>query len=276
MSTTLAITVLAENRTTRRGLIAEHGLALWIEAGSRCILFDTGQGLALAHNPKLMGIDLTAAADVVLSHGHYDHAGGLDTVLARVPHIRLYAHPEAFRERYERQPDGRVEPVGASVPPDLDTRVMFHPVTSPTQLGPDILLTGEVPRRTVFEDVGGVFYCDRACTRADQLPDDLAMAVDTPRGTVVVLGCGHAGLVNTLEYVRYLTAERPIYAVVGGMHLANASADRVEQTIAALRRHEVEVIAPLHCTGLRPTAAILEAFPDRFLELRVGMRHDFA
>lgn len=274
MSTLATITVLAENRTESRGLIAEHGLALWIEADGRRILFDTGQGLALAHNPKLMGVDLASATDVVLSHGHYDHTGGLDTVLARVPRIRLYLHPEAFRERYSRQHSGRAESAGMTAPPDLDTRLILHPSASPQSLSPHIMLTGEIPRRTAYEDTGGAFYVDRECTRADQIPDDQALVIDTPCGSVIVLGCAHAGVVNTLDYVACLTRERPVLALIGGMHLRSASEERLDRTLEAIHRHDVKFIAPLHCTGMRATARIISAFPDRFLELRAGMRYD--
>lgn len=275
MSTTVTINVLSDNSTTARGLIAEQGLSLWIEAGGRRILFDTGQGMALAHNPKLMGVDLATATDVVLSHGHYDHAGGLNTVLARIPRIHLYMHPEAFRERYSRR-DGKVSSIGMSAPPDLETRVILHPAGSSCRISPDILLTGEIPRRNSFEDVGGAFYRDRDCTCTDQIPDDQALAIDTTRGTVVVVGCAHSGLINTLDYIWYLTRERSIYAVIGGMHLLNASEERLARTIDALRRYNVQLIAPMHCTGWRATATLINASADRVLELRAGMRYDLA
>lgn len=275
MSVTAAITVLAENRTTARGIVAEHGLALWVEAGPHRILFDTGQGFAIEQNAKAMGVDLATATDIVLSHGHYDHAGGLEHVLNRVPRISLYAHPDAFCDRYSRQRGGEVVAAGASEPPDLSGRVTLHPVSQPVQITPDILLTGEVPRWTPFEDTGGAFYRDRACTRTDELPDDQAMAIATPRGTVLVLGCAHAGLVNTMDYVHHLTDGRPIHAVLGGMHLVNASDERIARSIEALCRYDVQVVCPLHCTGFKAAARIYAELPDRFLELPAGMRHVF-
>jgi len=259
------ITVLVENTAGRRGLLGEHGLSFWIELGSQRILFDTGQGYVLLHNARQLGIRLDQADAVVLSHGHYDHTGGLGDVLQEAGATTIYGHPAAFEAKYARNADGTARDIGM---PGLDERgvreiaeLVF--VMGPTEIGPGVHLTGAVPRRTVFEDTGGAFFKDRACTQVDDLVDDQAAFVETPAGTVVILGCAHAGVVNTLRYIRSLTNGRPIHTVMGGMHLLGADAERVDATVAELRRLGVRQLLPCHCTGPAAIARLWHEFPGR-------------
>jgi 7,8-dihydropterin-6-yl-methyl-4-(beta-D-ribofuranosyl)aminobenzene 5'-phosphate synthase len=142
--------------------------------------------------------------------------------------------------------------------------------TQPTEVLAGIFVTGEIPRQNDFEDVGGPFYLDRDCNRADPLADDQALFFDTPQGLVVVLGCAHAGVVNTLRYIGQLTNSRPIRAVLGGMHLLEASSERISQTLDALRELGVRQLGPAHCTGPAPTARLWSDFPDRCFACTVG------
>ena len=271
----LRITVLSENTAGRRDVLAEHGLALWIEADGQKILFDTGQGLVLTHNAEVLGIDLGSVDAVVLSHGHYDHAGGLSAGRDAFRKATVYVHPAAFQARYGVK-DGQPRYIGASLGSCADLEKLVAGVVmtrEPTRIIDGVWVTGEIPRRHSFEDTGGRFYLDEAGTRPDDLVDDQALYIQMRDGIVVVLGCAHAGLVNTMEYVSRLTKQGRLRAVVGGMHLLHASEDRVSRSIAALRDYNVQAIGPVHCTGFKATAAILSAFPDRFLPLSVGSVH---
>lgn len=278
-SSSTQITVLVENTANRQGLLAEHGLALWIERGEQRILFDTGQGMALVHNARELGVDLSTADAVVLSHGHYDHTGGLLAALPSFRQATVYVHLAAFRERFSRASDGRVRPVGAEIE-SLDwltARVgLIVPTRShPVEIGEGFWLTGQIPRQNDFEDTGGAFFLDGACTQPDPIVDDQAIYAHTPAGVVVLLGCAHAGVVNTLDYVRALTGEDRIHAVVGGMHLLNADEHRLEQTVRRLRELDVQRIGLAHCTGFGAMARLYHEFPNRCFHCAAGTQFSF-
>jgi 7,8-dihydropterin-6-yl-methyl-4-(beta-D-ribofuranosyl)aminobenzene 5'-phosphate synthase len=267
------IAVLADDRVPARGLLGEHGLAFWIEIRGRRLLFDTGQGMVLAHNAGRLGVRLESVDAVVLSHGHYDHTGGLGHVLEVAPRAELYAHPAALESKYSRADSGECREVGMplAVRRAIDARPdWLTPVKRPTEIADGVFVTGEIPRRTEYEDTGGPFFSDRDGRHPDRMPDDQAMFIDSRRSTMVLLGCGHAGVINTLRYVRDLTGHKPIHAVIGGMHLATASCDRIERTVDNLRRLRVERLLPGHCTGTAATSELRNAFPGRCDSCGVG------
>jgi len=261
----IRITTLVENCVKKGRLLAEHGLSFWIELETAAILFDTGQGLALQRNARQLGIDVERADAIVLSHGHYDHTGGLELLLQDSHRKKIYVHPAAMEAKFVREPDGSVRRVGIPLPCELKVRYQAEPVwvEAPTDLPGGLWLTGPVPRTNDFEDTGGAFFLDLECTRPDTLPDDQSAFLDTPAGTVVILGCAHSGLVNTLDYVLKLTGGRPIHTVVGGTHLLNAAPERLDKTVEALRRLDVRRLCPCHCSGFAATARLWREFPDR-------------
>ena len=142
----------------------------------------------------------------------------------------------------------------------------------PTEVMPGLLVTGPIPRNTDFEDVGGAFYVDENCEKADTLPDDQAAFFDTPRGLVVILGCSHAGVVNTLNYVVKLSGNKHIDSIAGGLHLLNASQSRIEQTINAFRGYGMRNIGLCHCTGAEAARKICNAFPGQCYTCSTGER----
>jgi len=287
MTQSTRVTVLVENTAFGRGTWGEHGLAFWIEveseddASSRRVLFDTGQTPeVLLHNAEILGIDLSSADAVVLSHGHYDHTGGLEEALRRLAGgAPLFLHPGSLAQRFSRQRDGSVQEIG--MPPPLDQGFLKAHASSlvwtdqPVRITDGLQVTGPVPRATGYEDTGGDFYLDGSCRTADPIEDDQAVFFDTRLGTVVLLGCGHAGIVNTLHHVRELTGGRPIHAVIGGMHLVAASQDRLDRTVEALRELNVGLIAPAHCTGAPAQARLGSEFPDRWESCHVGSQFEF-
>jgi 7,8-dihydropterin-6-yl-methyl-4-(beta-D-ribofuranosyl)aminobenzene 5'-phosphate synthase len=269
----LQITVLAENTARGVNLLGEHGLAFWIEADGCRILFDTGQGKVLHHNAQCLEVPLDAAEMVVISHGHFDHTGGLKDVLDTAGKIDLYLHPAALEEKYYREKTPPHRSIGI---PDLDEQALRGRTRNlvwtgePTKLVEGVYLTGEIPRRNDFEDTGGPFYRDQSCTEADPLLDDQALYIETPAGTVVVLGCAHAGVVNTLDYIAELTGQARVYAVLGGMHLVRATARRLEATVAALKRYGVQKVGTAHCTGMCAASYLWSQLPDECFECSVG------
>jgi 7,8-dihydropterin-6-yl-methyl-4-(beta-D-ribofuranosyl)aminobenzene 5'-phosphate synthase len=273
------ITVVADNLVRHRALLGEHGWALWVEAGDQRVLFDTGQGRVLRHNLEALEIDVRRAGAVVLSHGHYDHTGGLAVVLDELSHARLYVHPAALAPKYSRgaRPPHRFIGMSDRVAEGIRLRSSTVVWTSkPTEIGKGIFVTGEIPRHTSFEETGGPFYLDADCTQPDLLADDQAMYMETAAGLIVLLGCAHAGVVNTLDYIAALTGQDRFRAVIGGMHLQRASPERLAQTAVALRRYGVQQIAPGHCTGTAASARLWAEFPDQWQECAVGRHFDFS
>ena len=261
----LKITVLVENAAGKRDLLAEHGLSFLIESGRDKILFDTGQGLALRHNTETLDVDLKTIHAVVLSHGHYDHTGGLTYALNGMDCPRLYVHPEAFSLKYALNPSGSAREVGMTSGNKITAgelaEIVF--VEEKTMIAPGLFLTGPIPRTTRFEDTGGAFFKDPECRIPDDLPDDQALFTETKNGTAVILGCAHSGVINTLRYIQTLTDNRPIHTVIGGMHLLNASPERMNKTVAELRRFNVQRLIPCHCTGFAAIVRLWNEFPEK-------------
>lgn len=265
------VRLLVENTARGAGILGEHGLSWWIESEGQALLFDLGQGLTLAANARRMGFDWNSIKSVVFSHGHYDHVGGWRKWKKELEHAQIFAHPDALGLKYQAKPDGQMHSAGdrhfgASL---KQSAARLNLSKEPSEVLPGIWTTGEVPRLTDFEDTGGDFYTGQGATEKDDLLDDLSLFFRTEKGLVVVLGCAHAGLINILRHCIALTGER-IHAVIGGMHLLNASEARLEQTLEALREIAPDCLAPNHCTGDTAVSQIYASFPQHVFELHAG------
>jgi len=276
-STDTRITILVNNQAGE-GLVAEHGLSLWIETEGKRILFDTGQGSALENNARALDIDLGTTDILVLSHGHYDHTGGIPHVLQQTRYTDVYCHSGVILSRYSLS-NGVPRPI--QMPRESKAAMdalpfdRLHWVQQPVLLTDKIGITGPIPRKTDFEDTGGPFYLDPQGKRTDPIEDDLALWIRTNDGVIVCVGCSHSGLVNTLSYVQHLNHGRKIRAVLGGFHLLHANRGRLDKTIAALQRIEPDLIVPCHCTGDSAVALLQNAFGKRISPGMAGTTFHF-
>ncbi len=267
------VSLLCENTARGSGVIGEHGLSWWIEAGSRRVLFDLGQGIGLLSNANLLGVDLDTVDAIAISHGHYDHVGAWQQLSARAKEAPLFIHEDALSAKFQRRKDGRF--VSASDERFLSTCMKesgdVRLVSVPTEVVEGIWMSGEIPRLTDYEDSGGAFFCDEEGKEVDRLLDDQSIFFDTDEGLVVVLGCSHAGVINTLRYLMRVSGRR-IHAVVGGMHLLHASADRLQRTVEDLLAIDPDWVGANHCTGSLAQGALMQAFGERYLDCYSGKR----
>ncbi len=271
---TFRITVLCENSVgLLSGTLGEHGFAALIEpAGGKPLLFDTGQGQTLLHNARRMHRDLARVRRVVLSHGHHDHVGGLAPLLRETGSKEVWAHPGIFTSRYRLKDTGERIPIGTPHSREEFEAMgaSFELSTSSREMAPGMRLTGEVPRRSGFERGDAGIYCDEAGCAPDLVPDDQSMVLETRKGLVIILGCCHAGLINTLEHVASLTGRRDVYAVIGGTHLGFCGREQLEKTVATLSEWRVKKLAVSHCTGFAASALLARELPKEFHLAQVG------
>ena len=270
----LKITTLVENTVAQSGkkLIAEHGLSFYVETENNKILFDTGQNLAISNNAEVLGIDLNQIDSVILSHGHYDHSGGLKSLLAHNRNFTLYAHPDVFSHKLKRVDDNYKYigiPLEKKSLEEMGIELRLN--RNPTQICSGVMTTGEIPLKNDFERLETGFYLQKSNQIVtDTLADDQAVILDTNNGLTVLLGCSHRGVINTLNHVVRLAAKKRINAILGGLHLGKASDSKLRKIINHLRGFGFEKIGVGHCTGTRAFIALSNGFPDRVFLNTVG------
>ena len=265
----LKITTLSENTADALGLLAEWGLSILVETGDTNVLLDTGQTISVGHNAEALGIDLHKIDKIILSHGHIDHTGGLMNVLGLIGKTTIViAHPDIVDSKYSGKQEDQRKNIG--LPFQLqeleNLGAKFKLSKKPVKITPDIMTTGEVPMVTDFEqiDPDRFFVKEDSMWHPDELKDDLALIINTKPGLIVVLGCGHRGVINTLYHAQKLTGRKEIRMVVGGCHLINSPAERVYKTVAALKELNVQKIGVSHCTGLEASAIMAQELGGRF------------
>jgi 7,8-dihydropterin-6-yl-methyl-4-(beta-D-ribofuranosyl)aminobenzene 5'-phosphate synthase len=267
------VTILCDNSVgSISGTLGEHGFAALVEHAGGALLFDTGQGETLLGNALRMNKDLSRVARVALSHGHYDHTGGLLPLLQQSGPKEVYAHPGMFRARYRVKDTG--ESIAIGITHDQvqlqGAGAVFVFNRDFREIAPGIYLTGEVPRNNSFELGDTGLFLDPGGQLVDPLEDDQSLVIRTAKGLVLLLGCCHAGIINTLEHAMATTGESEIYAIVGGTHLGFCQGPQLELTVAALKKYRVQKVCASHCTGFHASARLWHEFPGKVVPAQVG------
>ncbi|MCK4697083.1 MAG: MBL fold metallo-hydrolase [Dehalococcoidia bacterium] len=271
----LRITTLSENTAGFPVVLAEWGLSVLVQTDDLNILLDTGASISVPHNSPLLGIDLSTIDRIVLSHGHYDHTGGLKEVLKQIgKRVEVIAHPDIWAkkfahgegwERYIGIPFSReeLEALGAA----------FTLSKEPVWISDDIVTTGEIPMTTEYEEIERMLYVKEDDQwLPDPLLDDRALVIKASEGLVVILGCAHRGAINTIRHAQEITGVALIHTVIGGTHLIGATEERVLRTAAALQELGVQRVGVSHCTGLPSAVLLAQQLGEAFFFNNTGTR----
>lgn len=269
----MKLTILAEDTVYRHSLTGEHGLAVLVERGGKSWLFDTGQAGAASRNAAKLGIDLRGISSVILSHGHYDHAGGLMDVLDAAGPKEVLCHPGVFAGRVCLEKDGKRRDVG--IPwkrGEIEEKgggVHFN--EGPVTPSDGVMLSGTIPIPARGGNADTALKTRKGGREVvDRVEDEQCLILDSAGGIVVVLGCAHRGVAPMLDHARRLAGGRRIYAVAGGLHLMRSGKAGIGGAVEAFRRLGVKKIAACHCTGPVALAALRNAFPRRFIPCSTG------
>jgi len=254
---TLKITILSDN-VAGRFCRAEHGLSYHIEA-DHTLLFDTGSSDLIRYNAEFLKINLDRIETIVLSHGHDDHSGGLMSVTGK----KLICHPDTFIQRFRKSNHSELGIKWT----ETEIRKYFEVTTSrdPIRISDQIYFLGEIPRKTNFESQTTAFQ--KTDGTDDFVMDDSSLAIATSKGLVIVTGCAHSGICNTIEHARQVTGIQKVHLAIGGFHLQNDEI-QTQKTIEWFLENEIDKVIPSHCTSFAAQAELFKHFP--FIPAKTG------
>ncbi|MEM7828679.1 MAG: MBL fold metallo-hydrolase [Candidatus Aenigmatarchaeota archaeon] len=268
------IVIISENSLPGKvgGIYAENGFSAYIEKDDHRFIFDVGPaGISVTNNAPRLGINLRSLSGIILSHGHMDHTGGLPALLRATGKIKVYAHPEVFKDRYSFQ-EGRYIYVGMPYKKEAleGMGADFDLSSSWREIAPGVFLTGEIPRKSKSEkgDPNLKVKINKEFV-VDEVRDDQALVIETSASVIVISGCGHAGTINTLEYVKN-KLNRKINIFIGGTHLEYAGEEQFNETVSYLKDAGIEKVGLCHCSGLKAGSALISKLEGRAFFCPVG------
>jgi len=275
----LRITSLVEDSVSmeKPNLIAKHGLSFLVETSaagtSSRILMDTGPPPDIAlQNADVINADTRKVDAIIISHGHYDHAGGLLKILKRIGHpIPVVAHPKAFNPKFACKPSLRfigLEFDQSSIRADGGVLLLAR---NSVKILNGVVTSGEVTRETTFEKTEGFWTVEDERFIEDPIIDDQALLINVKdKGLVVITGCAHSGIINTVKHAQKVTGINNVYAIAGGLHLAKADDKRIQASVDELARINPKLIYPCHCTGSKAIHQLLSVLGDRCKPIQTG------
>ncbi len=274
----IRITVLSDNHVVKPSqLLGEWGLALLLDIehshGKTRILYDTGQtGIVLKNNMDVLNIDVNSIEYIVLSHGHYDHTGGLPKML-ELTRIKptLIVHPAAFERKIVIR-EGMMKYIGIPYSRSLlEEKTWLIETRDPIDIAPGVIFSGEITRYGYPEYTPDMYVLHEGRLIKDHMPDDAALIVNLrDKGLVIVTGCGHAGILNIIEHAFTVMGLRKLYAVIGGLHLEREPRDKILELAKKFKELDVKLVVPLHCTGQIARIALREVLGEHVLMGGVG------
>lgn len=275
------VTVVCENTSPIPGLIGEYGLSMMIESDS-VTLFDTGQGLGIINNLNTLGKNIASIEKIILSHGHFDHTGGLLSVLQNYSgNLPVYLHPEAYSNKIAliETPNGNMEiPAGIPFPRDVCEKegAEFKFINGFTEIRRGLFAISDVKRAEGWQtwDVR-LKVKEGNEIKSDPFNDDLSLLIETESGPVVLLGCAHAGIIEILDNIKEETGHKEFHAVIGGTHLGTAPEEYVQRAMDTLESYNVKIIGATHCTGFNIACRMARRFKERFINATGGTAFEF-
>jgi 7,8-dihydropterin-6-yl-methyl-4-(beta-D-ribofuranosyl)aminobenzene 5'-phosphate synthase len=240
----IKITNLSENSAENSSFLTEHGLSLLIEINNIKILFDTGASDCFMKNAKQLDFDLNTIDYIVLSHGHYDHVGGLRYLQNKT----VYIHPHIFRPKYKKE-ENQYKYIGFdfSLSYYENNNLKFVSLSKQTNLTPEIKLMVDFKK----EAHDTFFIKNKDTYMPDLFTDELVMTINTSKGLVVITGCAHSGILNILDKAIELNNTDNIHALFGGFHMSGLNEDKTKRVADKINSLNIKNIGISHCTGNR-------------------------
>ncbi|WP_462325810.1 MBL fold metallo-hydrolase [Desulfoplanes sp.] len=267
------IAILIDNTTMNPHLACEHGLSMGIILDSGDLwIWDTGQSGLFVDNAFSMGIHPGRAAGLALSHGHYDHTGGLDRLWEQTDFQRpIYGHPAIFVDRFACHPGTVPRAIGLRTNDPERLKKQLVPVENTMELAPGLTMFTNTTRQAEhYEPIQG-FYRDREATRPDTIPDDGCLVLESANGPVLILGCCHSGLANTCEHVAKCHGIDRFHGLIGGLHLGRASEDAIEETRTTIEHFGFQTVFAGHCTGQSALEQLQQSLPETIHPMGSGL-----